>query len=449
MAANLPGHLSYDSVMQLLEGRTGVYAGWHPPVMSWLLGLADWVRPGTAVFVFVNALVLFGAVLSLVWLVPRAAWPALPVIALCMTCPQFLLYQGIVWKDVLFANAAVAGFVVLAHAAVHWARRPLRYGLMCLGWLLLILAALARQNGLVLLPFAVAAMAWCATRGGESRRGAAVQAGVSLCVALAVLAAANLGFASRTVGDAGLKKQLRWLAFYDLTGALAAQPDLKLPALQHAHPDTLQVMRTEGRHLYSPIRSDFLARSATVEKAFNRATGPVLRRSWVHYVLTQPTLYLRNRAEIFRWLVFTPDVDACGPYIVGVSGPAQAMARLGLQSRYNDNDEQLDDYATWLEGTPAFSHIPFLLIAIGELVFLLIRRRPADVVFACMLGGIFAFGLSFFFISIACDYRYLYPLDLSALATLIYLALDPGIRPRLKTPVARVEQPAPPENADI
>jgi hypothetical protein len=167
----------------------------------------------------------------------------------------------------------------------------------------------------------------------------------------------------------------------------------------------------------------------------------------VHFVATRPALYLRNRADIFRWLVLTPDVDACAPYIVGVSGPPQAMAKLGLQPRYNDNDEQLDDYATWLEGTPAFSHVPFLLIAICELAYLVIRRRPADIVFGSMLAGLLAFGLSFFFISIACDYRYLYPLDLSALTTLIYIALDPQMRARRRTPVARIERPAPQEGA--
>ena len=36
---NLPGQLSYDSVLQLLEGRTGIYNTWHPPVMAWLLGI--------------------------------------------------------------------------------------------------------------------------------------------------------------------------------------------------------------------------------------------------------------------------------------------------------------------------------------------------------------------------------------------------------------------------
>jgi tellurite resistance protein TehA-like permease len=43
-----------------------------------------------------------------------------------------------------------------------------------------------------------------------------------------------------------------------------------------------------------------------------------------------------------------------------------------------------------------------------------------------MLAGIFLFAASFFFISIACDYRYLYGIDLAAMVTLFYLALDPA-----------------------
>jgi hypothetical protein len=43
-----------------------------------------------------------------------------------------------------------------------------------------------------------------------------------------------------------------------------------------------------------------------------------------------------------------------------------------------------------------------------------------------MLLASLAFTASFFVISIACDYRYLYALDLAALASLFYLALDPG-----------------------
>ena len=60
LAANLPGHMSFDSIIQLLEGRTGAYAGWHPPVTSWLLGVTDAILPGTALFVVLDTLLIYG-----------------------------------------------------------------------------------------------------------------------------------------------------------------------------------------------------------------------------------------------------------------------------------------------------------------------------------------------------------------------------------------------------
>src|SRR5271154_2498504 len=64
-AVNLPGHLSYDSVMQLNEGRRGFYANWHPPMMSWILGVLDAAWPGTALFVIFDAALLFGSLAAL------------------------------------------------------------------------------------------------------------------------------------------------------------------------------------------------------------------------------------------------------------------------------------------------------------------------------------------------------------------------------------------------
>jgi len=56
------------------------------------------------------------------------------------------------------------------------------------------------------------------------------------------------------------------------------------------------------------------------------------------------------------------------------------------------------------------------------LVFLLRRRRPADIPVAAMLGAALAFAASFALISLACDYRYLYDLDLAAIAAALYAA---------------------------
>jgi hypothetical protein len=59
------------------------------------------------------------------------------------------------------------------------------------------------------------------------------------------------------------------------------------------------------------------------------------------------------------------------------------------------------------------------------MILLLRRRRPADVSIAAMLFASLLFTASFFAVSIACDYRYLYFLDLAAMTALFYVALEP------------------------
>src|ERR1700753_3795903 len=123
VAVNWPGHLSYDSVLQLGQARSGVYNTWHPPVMAWLMGIGDALVPGTGLFTAFDAALAFGALAATLWLGrTRAGWAAVVVAAVAVILPQLLIYQGIVWKDVLFADAAVAGFACLAVAA----RRGLR-----------------------------------------------------------------------------------------------------------------------------------------------------------------------------------------------------------------------------------------------------------------------------------------------------------------------------------
>src|SRR5471032_1258802 len=127
LAVNLPGHLEFDSIRQLLEGRRGVYSNWHPPIMSWMLGIADAISPGAVAFVVFDATLAFGSILSLLWLAPRPSWPSVAVAMLSVSLPQLFLFQAIVLKDMLFADACLAGLVCLAHAAANWKRPRWRY----------------------------------------------------------------------------------------------------------------------------------------------------------------------------------------------------------------------------------------------------------------------------------------------------------------------------------
>ena len=101
------------------------------------------------------------------------------------------------------------------------------------------------------------------------------------------------------------------------------------------------------------------------------------------------------------------------------------MVPLNIEHRYTQSDIRLSNYATWFFDTPIYAHGFYAAISMILAGLLLWRRSPADIMLAALqLAGV-GFAASFFIISIACDYRYLYFTDLAALVGVIYAALDP------------------------
>jgi hypothetical protein len=425
MAIAWPGQLSYDSIVQLLDGRSAFYHSWHPPAMAWLLGLFDAVLPGTGLFVVFDSLLLVAALVSLVWMGARASWAAVAAALMIVLMPQFLLYQGIVWKDVLFANAAVAGFVCLAQCEARWGRHRARLILAALAAALFVLAMLVRQNGAIVAILGALAFGTIAARAEGARRGV-VHGAALLAVVLMAGWAASSALALRSDGGAGPVAQLKLLRLYDLVGAVATEPALPLDRLTDDAPDLEGLIRTDGVRLYSPQRNDTLVGSQKLQDELADAPSELMARQWSDLILKHLPLYLRVRANVFRWVFLTPDIVACRPVFTGVEGPAGEMQTLGIAARMRPRDLALANYAKAFMGTPVFSHAAFALLGLIVLVVLLTRRRPGDIAMAFLSIAGFAFAASFFAISIACDYRYLYFLDMAALSGAFYLALDPA-----------------------
>ena len=150
-----------------------------------------------------------------------------------------------------------------------------------------------------------------------------------------------------------------------------------------------------------------------------RTRPGLIAEQWRALILSHPALYLSLRADAFRWVFLTPDIVACRPLFAGIEGPADALKQLGLAPRRDAKDRAFVAYGVAFMGTPVFSHLFWALAALAALIFLIWRRRPADIVFACLIAcliaGLFAFTASFYFIS-------LYALDLCTMAVLFYLA---------------------------
>lgn len=430
LAANLPGQLSYDSVVQLYEGRTGERITWAPGIMTWLLGAFDRLIPGTSLYVTLSCLVLFAALWSLAGLRPRMSWLG-PLVALgFVLSPMVLIYQGIVWKDVLFANMAIAGLVALAWAAHRWPNRRARLAALGLAAVCLATAALARQNGAVAILLGAVALAWIAWGEGWKQ---ALAWGVGGLAATLLLSQA-IGLAvqppgSRAAEDAD--KGMRILRHYDIVGAAAYDPSVKLDILAKASPEAERLVRSEGVKVYSPERVDTFAKAPRLGDALWQIPKEAVAAQWRALIVEQPGAYLGERAEVFRWVLTTPTLNRCLPLHVGVDGSPAFMAALRLSPGTDPQDEALARYGMRFAATPVFSHLTYLAIAVAVAGVLLLRRDPADIAVIALMASAVAFAASFFVISLACDYRYLYFLDLAAMTGLLYLAIDP---PRLRRP---------------
>jgi hypothetical protein len=424
-AANLPGQLSTDSIIALSEGRSGVRASWGPPMYSAIVGFFDAIVPGTGLYVAVSLLILLGSWAAMATVRGKVSWIAPILLAVVLLLPQVLIYQGIVWKDVLFANLSIAAFVSLAMVAKRWGSKS-AYWLIGLAWVCLAFACLVRQNGVVAVLFGGLALGWTAWPQGWKRAGAWGAAGLVGPLVLAGLlnAATPVKEAEGTIDQ---DRGVRMVQQYDLAGALAQSPQKPLPILEAEKPESLAVLRKEAAIAYSPERIDFMGRSEAIGPAFWSFSDEAIGDQWKQLILTEPLGYAGRRFEVFRWVFMTPVIDRCLPLHVGVAGPDAMVAQLNLATGIEPQDQSLYNYATWWFDTPVYSHVAYAVLALVAAGFLLIRRSPGDVAVAGLALAGLSFAASFFVISLACDYRYIYFLDISAITAALYIALDPRL----------------------
>ncbi|HEX3364289.1 hypothetical protein [Phenylobacterium sp.] len=435
LGANLPGHLSYDSVAQLYEGHFHIRETWGPALYAWVLGFFDRFIPGTSLYVTVSAALLFGSLAAMADLRPRTSWWGVLMAALVALTPQLMIYQGIVWKDIMFADCAVAGFVLVAWAGRVWPDKVRRWTLLIAALVLMAAGAQVRQNGIIAGGFAALAVGWIAAQ-GSWRRG--IGWAVGALIALVLVGGAETTFSEppKAPTDTALSTGLRIVQSYDLLGAIAMDPNYKIDKLSEADPAAAAIVRARAKADYSGRRVDFVDRDTAIQAGMNALPDKAFAQQWIDLIIHHPGLYLRVRWEDFRWVFAPPVIDWCLPVYVGIDAPIEKMAPLGLQHRFVQSDVMLSNYASWFLDTPVMNHAFYFAVSLVLAGLFLWRRQEGDVTMAAMQLAAVAFSASFFIISIACDYRYLYFSDLAALAGLLYAAVDPPL-PWLKGPMRK------------
>ncbi|MBR0673830.1 hypothetical protein [Neoroseomonas soli] len=430
LAANAPGQLSFDSVVQLMEGRSGNYAGAHPPLMSALLGAFDHVLPGTALYlVFASALFYLPLIALLNTARPRRPWHWLCAVGLValLASPLMLIYQGTVWKDVLFANLSVTCFACLAFSARQGRSRLSLLAALAGAVLAAALAAGIRQNGLVV-PLTAAIALVIQIRQTGQRTSTALRRGLAFLL-LAVGVQLGAQHLVQATAARPIPGSLGWglpvIHRFDVVGMVAH--GAAVPARDSIPPEDAHRIGEAAARGYHPSRVEAMDSDAEMRAFLRNLHKPMLMQLWWDMLRAEPLAWLRHRAAVFRWVVLPPDVRLCLPVHLGVEGPPAAVGALGLAVGVRPQDQALYRYAAAAFGTPLFLNLTWIAFA-AILLGILLRRRcrvPGDAAMAALLGAAIGFAGSFALIGIACDVRYLFLVPTAVCAALAHVSRGP------------------------
>jgi hypothetical protein len=422
--ADWPGHFPPDAIYQLAQGRAGVFNLWHPPAMAWLLGLADRLSPSAAAFFVIDAALFFAAMAALA-LLGEGAWLAVLATALVAASPLILIYQGMVLKDVFFADVSLGAFAAIAWAARLWRKEAGRGILILVALVLLTAAVLARQNGAavaVVGAFTLAAIA-AAHSPRVARVGVFIIGGLAALLPLgAAVWLATAWFARHSDHQPERARQWMALEVYDLAGAVHRDPALPMPVLGAHAPSLEHYIRDVAAPRYDPARIDPILRAPGWNQRLKHPS-PWAWTQWRRFMTASPKLYLKTRWAAFWQVLATPKIAACAPVLVGVDpGDPRMLRAAGLSARETDQDDWDGDYAASFLGTPVFSHLAYAAAALVLLALAIrdaARGRVELIATAGLLTAALVYAASFFLISLACDYRYLYFVDVAAMAALV------------------------------
>jgi hypothetical protein len=260
-------------------------------------------------------------------------------------------------------------------------------------------------------------------RGGAPNRavGAAL---LALMISALVWGAASYGLAARGDGQPETHHQLQRLQAWDVAGALHLDPDLSLPATHAGAPELETFLRRTAAPMWRSASSDNIAALPAMDALMTPRADPV-GQDWLNLILRHPGLYGRLRMAVFVSTLATPASDNCPMMVIGVDGGDPGLLNLaGMKTRTRARDDWDEAYATAVLGTPLFSHLTWaamilVCLALGFRDWRRGERPPGFEAIAGLGCATLLYAASYVVISGACDYRYLYVLDVAGMAILV------------------------------
>jgi hypothetical protein len=425
-----PGYMSADSVLQLVQARTGVFGLGHPPLMGVLWAICDAIVTGPIGMLVIQTTCFVAGVYLLMR--PRMSERTAATCTLVISWfPPIAAVLAVIWKD-----SQMTGFLALGIALLASDRRRARIG----GLALLSLATAMRYNALAITFVPVLLLfTWSPRHRWHTRYPLAFAAWLAITIVPAVASNLLVSEPADLWHDS--------VALFDLTGTLRYAPDLPDARVREQLAGT-PLLVTEGiqeatrtppapGEIPATTRLSFGTGSytpalwATKTRMFappaNDTQRAAITAAWKRVVLGHPGAYLEYRWHVFAELIHLGDDHIpSGVY----SSFTDSLDRSGSAARIGHNavssrlQRALHTFMGWIASSWLFRPWIYLALALGALPLCVRDRR----LLAIALSGI-ANEAVLFVVAPTVDFRYSIWLVVSAMlvvAALVARAISRG-----------------------
>lgn len=428
-AFHSPGQMSVDSILALFGAMKGVAVGWDVTFLSAILAWLGGGVIGTSLFVAINCCLTYGCFVALLTdkvdgFVPR--WRLILAFVLALN-PLFMFYVGIVWKDVILATSALVVSTLLLLATDRAGRN--RYLLLALAAVTIAFLIPIRQQGiLIALPLGIVTV-WLAIsplRRQITSRIFVLIACLGFVVGCMALFAKLEARTIKAPATGAMWSGLLTIRDYDIAGIIAYSQTTDPSNWSEATSE----VKKEIKSFYSPERIDTIWNVPAIRNYFDNLGATQGWSIWVHGIERRPVAYLEHRFGALAWLLGLRRMDKCVAAYWGIYGLPDQVAALGLHEEMDARAKFIGRMTSRLYGTPVFRNWFYALLLLAASVITVLKLRGEK---RWVAGGIavaaWLYLLSFVPTTIACDFRYLYPVAcLSSMLCMYLLVHVPATR---------------------
>jgi hypothetical protein len=407
-----PGYLTIDAgwVYKAINGGLG---DWQSPVMSLLWRVIDPIAPGSRSMLLLMALVYWASFGLIAFTVARhIPWLGVATMVLAFTPPAFF-FVGIIWRDILFADAWLCA-AALTYATASW-RAAIRWPAQSLAMLLVLFGVLLRPNAIIAAPVLASYVIWPSAFHWKR---------VAILLIPGILAGyALVHTVYYTVLNVERQNPLHSVFVYDLGGISYFTGVNEFPVSftpeQTAMLFTKQCYNVRWDYYWRIQPCDFVMQR--LEKDDNIFGTPRLTEAWRNAVIANPLAYLKHRLSFMRAFLTEPIL------VLPVLELDQPEGRINTQNPFFMTMIAMHDVLqpTWL-----FRMGLWLAIAIGVCALAWpLRMTPSGAFAIGITGSAIVYMLSYLPFGVSAEFRYGYWCVLAGLAGAVAVAAGRGRTP--------------------